>query len=119
MQYRPAVIPTAFADTRAGLLWSAANIAVAEPGVDDVIAEAARRAGAHGTPAHADADARAVEIARSRVPAAPLNPAWPPNTWRTWQAAIDETWPILADAAESKEWERDRHLGLVPGRWEA
>jgi hypothetical protein len=119
MQYIPAVIPADLAATRAGLLWAAANIAVTDPDVDDAIAEAATHAGVLGAPAHSDADARAVEIAHSRVPSAQLNPAWPSSKWRTWQAAIDEAWPILADAAASAESGSDRNIGLVAGRWEA
>ena len=118
MKYIPAAIPADLASTRAGLLWAAADIAVTDPKIDDAIAEAARRADAYGEHAHLDADARAVEIARSRVPYARLNPALPSNQWRTWQAALEELWPILADAATSQESSSDRSIGLVPSRWE-
>ncbi|MBM4574916.1 hypothetical protein GS896_25455 [Rhodococcus hoagii] len=119
MKYTPAVIPADMSGTRAGILWAAANITVNEPDIDDAIAEAARRAGVHDEYAHNDADARAVEVAKSRVPTARLNPMWPSSKWATWQAAIDETWPILADAAISQESHHDREAGLEPGRWEA
>lgn len=120
MKYTPAVIPADMAGTRAGILWAAANIASAEPGIADAISEAARRAGVHGEYAHIDANECAVQVARSRVPNAPLNPGWPSLNWETWQAALDGGWPILilTDAATRQEAQHDRAAGLVPGRWE-
>ena len=118
MKYIPAEIPADLSQTRTGILWAAANIAVTEPEFDDAIGEAARRAGVHGTRAMIDAEALAVEVARSRVPLAPVNPAWPASRWRTWQDVLVETWPILADAAGAlDEGSVDRRIGLVPGRW--
>ncbi|WP_301851021.1 hypothetical protein [Rhodococcus pyridinivorans] len=118
MKYIPAKIPTDLSRTAVGLLWSAANIAVDEPGVDDAIAEAASRAGVYNDTVYFDVQQRAVSIAQSRVPMAPVDPTAPRNAWRTWQAAIEETWPILADAAGKHESKADRAIGLVPGRWE-
>ena len=81
--------------------------------------EAARRAGIEGDSVHVDADASAVKIAKARVPFAPLKSQWPSSKWFTWQDAVDETWPILADAAESAQSDSDRAIGLQAGRWEA
>lgn len=118
MRYILAEIPTELARTQTGILWAAANIAVTDPTIDDAIAEAARRVDQHGSDGQQIADALAVDIARSRVPYAPLNPAWPSGQWRTWQAALDEVWPILADAATKASEPADVRIGLVPGRWE-
>lgn len=119
MKYIPATIPADLAQTRVGILWAAANIAVEEPDIDDAIAEAARRAGILGEMSYRDAETSAVTIAQARVPSAPLNPQWPSARWNTWQDAIDEVWPILADAAAKQQGSDDLKIGLVPGRWEA
>lgn len=117
MKYIPAVIPPGFAATRVGVLWTAANIVIDEAEVDDAIAEAARRAFVYAADVHLEAQCRAIEIARSRVPMAPLDPSSSSSTWQTWQAAIAETWPILADAAGALESRADVSAGLLPGWW--
>lgn len=119
MKYIPATIPADLARTRVGLLWAAANISVDEPASDDAITEAARRVGVVGEPAYRDAETLAVTLAQSRVPSARLNPLWPSTRWNTWQDALDEVWPILADAAAQAQGSGDLEIGLVPGRWEA
>lgn len=119
MKYIPATIPDDLACTRTGLLWAAANIAVDEPAIDDAISEAASRSGVKGGIEHVDSAAFAVKIAQSRVPTAKLNPMWPTSQWSTWQDALEETWPILADAAARMQDDADVRIGLVPGRWEA
>ncbi|TSD93478.1 hypothetical protein FOV72_19655 [Gordonia rubripertincta] len=142
--YSPAVVPADYAATRAGILWTAANLA----------ADTRRRAG-HRMLLDADLiawtidtliehhprrertlikTAHAVGAAARRAAAASSPLLTPerhgsPREWMSWQQAIvarerdhhrhpgPQLWAVFASAAAAASQPGDTAEGLIPGRW--
>ncbi|MYR08969.1 hypothetical protein GTV32_22820 [Gordonia sp. SID5947] len=114
--YTPAQIPTDYAQSAAGVLWTAANLA-ATTDTRDPIADAVRQLDAP-THSHRCAETAAISQAhRTAGPTVQLDPLAPPHRWATWHEALTDPWQVLADAATSHSDPGDEREGLIPGHW--
>lgn len=115
-RYIPAQIPTDYAHSAAGVLWTAANLTATGSGRDP-IADAVRQLDAPEASHRLAESAALAQARRTAGPTVTLDPLAPAHRWATWHEALADPWQVLADAATAYSDPGDVREGLTPGRW--
>ncbi|ASR05635.1 hypothetical protein [Gordonia rubripertincta] len=142
--YSPATIPDDYAATRAGILWTAANLAAATRrnyghrmllDIDllawtlDTLLEHHPRRGRTLNKTYPAVCAAARRVAAASSPLLTPERHGSPREWMSWQQAViaqerdhhrhpgPQLWEILATAATLASQPGDTAEGLIPGRW--